>query len=573
MIKITRKIEEIFKSLYESEKVSISTYQTFDEVMESNESRIKYLIGLFEKIENDELSEDCKKIFTENMEFLHSFITGDLNEEFTVPNRFFNDKEECLIIPNDADIEYLIKLIKANKEMFELLYENKGIIIELPKKTFHQNMRRILEIQEYNLAHLLGITESEPTPDPSKNVLKKYFMNNVDNTEKYGEKISERLLNWILSEEGKNEIRKLNKITHDFVFEDKMKNPNTYDEKGNIKPKALEKFKNRFKQTTGFEYPIIKFSRYITKCINTLNFLNMNNVNRIILDYNAPLGKTDEKDIFIINSSTKLMSKETEEYIQINNDIFELITKYATNKENEKIKEELDKLGINIFDKDIAEFINLIQTNAFVGKHNINPSSAVALEKIRTIISKKFNKNIHLLGFDTELNGDTFDLDTRTTNYSHCDTSISLTISELIGEFYERGRVFFLDKIYDPSGTNLIRISSPKEEIEFLEQMSLIYQKESKKESSLKQKLLEFEKKYLKFKTTYVLNKKDDKNLTNEYLDKKNLSKELTNNDSKLKLDEIIMEEELNNSNPKNKLDKIDGEDKNIDLDGITISK
>jgi len=573
MIKITRKIEEIFKSLYESEKVSISKYQSFDEIMESNESRIKYLIGLFEKIENDELSEECKKIFTKNIEFLHSFIMGDLNEEFTVPNKFFYDKEECLIIPNEAEIEYLISLIEANKTMFEHLYKNKGITIELPKNSFHQNMRRILEVQEYNLAHLLGLTESEPTPDPSKNVLRKYFMSNVDNTEKYGEKISERLLNWILSEEGKNEIRKLNKITLDFVFEDKKNNPNTYDEKGNIKPKALEKFKNRFKQATGFEYPIIKFSRYITKCINTLNFLNMNNVNQIILDYNAPPGKTDEKDIFIINSSTKLMSKEIVEYIKINNYVLELITRYAANKENKEIKEKLDKLGINVFDKDIAEFINLIQTNAFVGKHNISPSRAVALEKIRNIISKQFNKNIHLIGFDTEFNGNTFDLDTRTTNYSHCDTSISLTASELVGEFYERGRVFFLDKVYDPSGTQLIRISSPKEEIEFIKQMSLVYQTDSKKVSVLKQNLLEFEKRYLKFKTTYALNKKYDKNLTNEYLDEKILSKELNSNDYKLKLDEIIMAEELNNSNQKNKLAELDGEEKNIDEDGITKSR
>jgi len=503
MIKVTQELNNIFKALYESESIHAIQNHSFSEIMESNESRIDYLNHLFDKIAKDELSEECSIIFKESIDFLYNFMTGDYRRELTIPKKYFNDKEICSIIPTEEDLEYLFKLIEANKEMYEILYKNKKIIIELPKNSFNQNMIRELEIEEYNLAHLLGLTDSEPKPDPNKNALRKYFMKNIENTERYGDKISERLLNWILSEEGKNELRILNKNTIDFIYQDKQKNPNTYDSNDNIKPKALEKFKTRFKEATGLDFPIIKFSRYITKCINSLNFFNMNNIFQIILDYNAPEGKNDEKDIFIINSIPSLMSREIKVYVDLNNKIYDIMTEYANNDDipKEKLKDILEEIGIDVDDKDIASLINLIQSYEFVEKHGINPNKNIALEKIRNIISNYFDKNIHLIGFDTEFDKQEVGIEDKTINKAHCDTSIALTVPELVGEYYERGRAFFLDKIYDEAG-RLFRVSTPDEEMLYLEQMGFLEPNNFERLSKLKSKLSNFETKYQTYKNS-----------------------------------------------------------------------
>lgn len=510
MIKITEKIDNIFRALYESEAISVYQNYSYDDIIDSNESRLNYIIHLFDKIENNELSEECNDIFKQNIDYLYAFINGELETELTVPKKYYADTENCLIVPQPEDLEYVFRLFEANKEIFDMLYKNKKFMIELPKNSFNQNMKRILEVEEYNLAHLLGITDSEPNPDPNKNLLKKYFMNNVKNNEQYGNKISERLLNWILSDEGKNELRRINKITIEFINEDKKINPNKYNENGVLKPKSLDDFKERFKNATGLEFPLIKFSKYIVKSINSLNFLNMTNIFQIILDYNAPKGKNNEKDIFIVNSSTKLISKEISDYVKLNEKIMEVIVRYANDKEGikDQLQELLKDIGINIKDEDISSFINIIQSYDFVGKHDINPNQEIAFEKIRNIINKYFKRNIHLIGFDTYFDDRQIEIDEATTNYTHCDTSISLTAAELVGEYYEKGRPFFLDKISDESGKKLIRLSNPKEEILYLDQMKLIDSIDLNYSEILQSKLSIFNEKYLVYKNSLNNGKK-----------------------------------------------------------------
>lgn len=503
MMKITKEFDKILKSLYESSKIKVS--YSLEDIMDSNESRLDYLNHLFDQISINELSNECRKVFEENIDFLYKFMNGEYNVELTIPKKYFDDKESCLIVPTEADLEYLFKLIESNKVLYESLYKNKNILIELPKETFNQNMTRILEIKEHNLAHLLGLTDSEPVLDPSKNLLKKYFIEHVENTEQYGDKMSERLLNWILSEEGKNELRKINKITIDFICEDKIKNPNNYDANGNIKEKSLTALKKRFKEINGFDFPIIKFSRYMTKCINSLNFLDLNNVFQIILDYNAPEGRKDEKDIFIVNSPPSLVSKEIRDYLRLDNKVIAIMTHFFDSDDEikEKANEILEEMGIDTNDKNITSLINLIQTYDFVGKHGINPDQNVAFEKIRNGISNYFGRNIHLIGFDTEFDQEEINLDRPTTNKAHCDTSISLTAPELVDDYYKRGRPFFLDKIYEDENKSLIRISTPKEEMLYLEQMSAFAPIYSENLNTLKDKFELFNNNYNTYKNSF----------------------------------------------------------------------
>lgn len=484
MLSISRKIDRIFKSLYRYEDKEIKCSVKLKEIMSSNETRLEYLNFLLERANQNHISPECRKVIEDNIVFINEFMNGNLNTEFTVPEKYNYDKEKCLIIPTEDELEYLFHLIKSNKEMYDLLYKDKTFRIELPDNSFNQKMSRVLEIHEHNLAHLLGLTDSEPTPDPNKNQLKKYFLENVPNINEYGNTIAEALLNWILSEEGKTHLIELNNSINNFVEEDREKYPNNYESNGKIKLKSLEKFRERFRNEFGFNYPIIKFSRYMNKCINTFNFFNMNNINQMILDYNAPIGRNDEKDIFVVNCSLDLMKKSIKDYNEFRDYILDLLKKYALTKD-ETVKEELEYLNINLNDKDISSYINMLETNAYLEENDIHLDLTVFNEKIMNIINECCFSDIHLIGFDTVFEKAEIPVNKKTVNKAHCDTSISLKVGELVDDYYKRGRAFFLDKISDKSGSSLIRLSNPMEEMLYL-------QIEGKSCASLIKKLIAF---------------------------------------------------------------------------------
>lgn len=507
MITLSRKVESIIKELHQRENRGKIIPSELNEIMKSNENRLRYLIHLFEKVEEEKLTKSCRDALKRNIDFLIDFMNGSYEYELTVPSKYYYDKEKNLIVQTNEDYEYLMRLLEANVEIFDLLYRDKRFMFHLPENTLNQKMVRVLEIKYYNIAHLVGLTETELTPDPNKNQLKKYFLTNVKNQEQYGEKLSERLLNWLLSEEGKTEIRKLIEITNRFIEMDRIKNPNNYDSNGNIKEKSLQKFKERFKNETGFDYPIIKFSRCITKCINNLNFLQMNNINQMILDYNAPEGKNDEKDIFLVSCPSERMETSINAYISLKEYIYDLLNKYAfakTEEERNEYSRLLEIKGINVKEKEIDSYINLMKTRHLFEDKGITPDLSSIEDIIRGIIDKAQFRDMHLIGFGTEFKNGNVSVDKRTVNWSHCDTSISLTAAELVGEFYQRGRPFFLDKVLEGNGQRVLRISNPTEELRFLRQQELTGVKTESDQAKIERLLEIFKNEAYKFKRKYV---------------------------------------------------------------------
>jgi len=501
VIEDSKKVEKIFKALCYSETQKNNIGYIYRKIMSSNESRLTYLNHLFNAIKRNEVNDSCESIFRQNIDFLHEFMNRQNNEEISVPYKYFKDKEDCLIVPTYDELEYLFDLLEANKDMYERFYQNKKFILELPNKTFHQHMTRILEIHDHNLAHLTGLTESEYEPDPNKNILKKYFLNNIHDYDYYGEEDSEKLWNWVLSSEGKEELRRLHRITIDFINKDKVKFPNNYDYNGQIKQNSLKKFKERFKEANGFDYPIIKFSRCITKCINNLNFLNLTNTSEVILDYNAPVGKKNEKDIFIVNASQKLMLKDLNNYLEQRKNIIILIAQHTFSDDLKSVTDKiLDTIGLNVNDKDISYFINILQSSKYL--EGISPNLNITLEKINNVLNEYFDSSVHLIGFDTEFGEDIIPLNKSSINNSHCDTSISITPVELVSDYYHRGRAFFLDKIYAKDQLELLRLSNPVEEIESLERMTILGLEELSKKENLEKKLSLFNKKYESYKNS-----------------------------------------------------------------------
>lgn len=522
MFNVTKIFTDIMKKLYESKKVTIGIDldYSFEKMMETNETRLQFLNQIFTDIEEEKLSDECRELFNNSIRFISSFLNGDFKKTISVSEAYENDKNDCLIIPKQSDIDYLYSLINANMVMYESFYQDSEYTIELPKDSFNMNMKRILKVEYYNLAHLFGLTQSEIVEDDNKNLLKKYYLENFNNDEE--EKVSTKLLKWFLSEDGKKEIYRLNQLTLDFVIKDKIKYPNSYDENGNIKRNALEGFRKRFKEdpkNEGLDYPIIRFSRYICKCINNLNYFNMANIFQMILDYNAPLGENDEKDIFLVNAEETKLMKNISDYFSMKIMFENLYNGYGKNVDDDKKIEnylisQLLKNGISEKGKlEIKDFLNLYQAYDFVGKHDIKPDTSDMENKIKEFLSKCFRSNVSLIGFGTDFEKDETgeivitELNDKSINRTHCDTSISVNLADLIDKYYKRGRVFFIDKIYsNPNCTGYVRISNPKEELAHLHIIEYYDQREevNKKIESLDNLFNMFNEKYNNYMRNYL---------------------------------------------------------------------
>lgn len=499
MLKESRKFAVVMKELYETKRVTMKVNYSFEDMMKSNETRLKFLSEMFDDIEVGNLSEECQDLFEANIDFIKSFLNGDFKKTVAINKLYDDDKDHCLVIPKQSDIDYLYTLIDINMELFEAFYKDSEFMVKLPDNSFNMNMERVLNVDYYNLAHLFGLTQSEPVPDKKKNLLKKYFLQHFDSGEDVRDSV--KLLNWFISKDGRKEIHRLNQLTLDFVTKDRLKNPNSYDEHGNIKEKSLEEFKKRFKsdpKNEGLDYPIIRFSRYICKCTNNLNYFNMTNITQMILDYNAPEGDNDEKDIFFVNIVDSKLSKYIADYHVLKKSLENYLKQYGKDfKKDVEIEEylfscliERDSKNVDKKREEIRSFLNLYQADDFILKQGIIPNVSKIEDKLREFLAKVFDTNISLIGFGTDFKRDDkgeislTELDEYMTNSAHCDTSIFVNPADLVDKYYKKGRSFFIDKIYsDPEGTGYIRISNPCEEMEYL-RMTEYY--EEQKEASEK---------------------------------------------------------------------------------------
>lgn len=516
MIKETKQFKDILQRMYELERINANLNYSFEKLMQSNLTRLNFLNKIFRDIKKDNLSNECRHIFDESIDFIFNYLNGNYSSEIEIPEKYNKDKNYCLIVPTQEDIQYLFSLIDLNVELYNNYYKDNEINLELPKNSFNMNMERVLVIKWKNLSHLLGLTQTELVEDKNKNLLKKYILSHFNHDNKLED--SSNLLNILLTKEGRNELLRINQLTIDFIKRDKQKNPNSYDIEGNIKKNSFESVRDRFKKdpkNEGLDFPIIRYSRYITKCINNINFFNMDNINQMILDYNAPIGENVEKDIFVLSANNNMLEKNFNEYFELKNLFMEVVQYYGTNKENnEKIEkfmfDRLIPLGANDIESkksEIRAYLNMYQTKQFIENQGINPDFSYVINKIRDFLGESFKTNIHLIGFGTETSKNESGeikltgLNEKVRNFSHCDTSIFLNVAELIDKFYKRGRAFFIDKI-STSSPNLkyIRISNPIDELSFLRQMELMENKKSAEYDELLRSINLFNKNYEAYK-------------------------------------------------------------------------
>lgn len=475
MIKSADRFTYYFNDLYLASSLRVVMDKTFEEIFASNQSRIEFIDRLFDEYENGTMNSDTRAVFMRNIDYIYSFINGkEKSSSMTIPEKYYKDQSIGAIIPSIDELEFLLKLIEKTTDLFDKTYDGNKMYLKLPDESFNENMTRVLEIKKHNIAHLLGLTEYEniAVSDPSKNLLKKHFYSVViDKDRYYGNTDAEKLLNWINSIEGKEEIRRIHTITLEFVNKDKKANPNSYVG-GNLKADSsvIAKFKERYKKETGLDYPIINFSRLITKTINTFNFLKLSNLVEVILDYNAPKGKSNEKDIFLVNRNSKKLFDTNSRFMDMRTDLLIDFYNYAYDSKNKKLRDKLLKNGINVNSQNIRDQLNIIEAYSFIGEYGIEPDDSIVDDKIIEAVNGSFERNVNLIGFNTEFNDEKdIPLSQVVIHDAHCDTSIGLTVPELIGHYYKYGRTFFLDKIESEKG--MVMVSNVNDEIYYLKRV------------------------------------------------------------------------------------------------------
>ena len=140
---------------------------------------------------------------------------------------------------------------------------------------------------------------------------------------------------------------------------------------------------------------------------------------------------------------------------------------YGLYPDDERIKEILLANGLNVNSQQFKDQLNIIQAYDFVGKHGINPNNRLFYDKIIESLNHSFQRDIHLIGFNTEFNGEKqIPVNRSVIHYAHCDTSIGLTTPELMGHYYHYGRSFFLDQISSNNG--ILRVSNINDQIYYL---------------------------------------------------------------------------------------------------------
>lgn len=500
MFEFSEKFCEYFYELYKITNKYLKTTQDFNDIFENNASRIEYVISVFDEIEKNNSYFSKLNYLEELLKYIVEYMKGNKKgRNIKVSDEYFKDESVGAIIPTMEEFNFLLKMIENNKSIFDRFYKNKSLFLELPNNSFNQNMERVLKIEDYNLTHLLGLTEYEDPHNTieSKNLLKKYIKSHVENKDSYGTKDAEIVLNWITSTEGKKQLRLIHEKTLEFVELDKKNNPNSYDEKGNLKTNSstIMKFKERYKQHTGLDYPIINFSRIMVKSINTYNFFRLNNVSEMILDYNAPKGKTNEKDIFLVSGKSKEISMMKNKYVDMRTDIIIDLYRYAYNQDDLSLKKKLIDNGIDVNKSEIKDQINIIQSDDFLRKFGIEPDDRIIDEKIIKNLNLSFDRNIHMLGFNTEFNGEVeIPLGKFVTHGAHCDTSIVVTVPELIGDYYIRGRPFFIDKIKIEN--RIVMVSNVRDEMNYLNSVIDVRQSAYQQLNDLKGLVNALNKKY-----------------------------------------------------------------------------
>lgn len=472
---------ENFKEVYENFCSETGYDVPFEKVFEDNVSRLEFLNLVLECVSNGKMSSSFVGVFSGCIEFMNDYINGNFECGLDVPTRYRED-EQGLYIPTASELIFLFRMVNTCCMFHEKVYNGKVLMLDMPNETFNQNMKRCLTVNRENLAHILGFSEHED----KGNYLFKYFLelDKKKNPELYttdvgkplsnGERVSERYLNWILSEEGQNEIIHINEMFREIMENDMKKHPHDYVDG---QPKSKDKFALLVKKELGIDFPMIKFSRYVCKTVNLFNFLNMNNTTEMIVDYNPQVGENIPFDFFLVNASNEGLDKGGQFYHDIKSFILSCVELLSSdNPHKSRIgRDTLLDFGIKIdFNSpdSVGSLSNLMRTELFVGKQGINPDMSGTNQSIMANIASIFANDIHLLGFGNKKPSRITGVDEKDISLMYCGSSMTTTIPEYLDKFNVRGRCFYIDTLVEGDRPGFV--NSVEDEVRHLKRKELL---------------------------------------------------------------------------------------------------
>lgn len=471
-----------FKAIYDAFCKVVPFDQPFEKVFEDNVSRLKFLNLVMEHLNENKFSLQFSNLFSQSIDFMSNYINGNYKCGIDVPYIFKND-EQGKYVPTEFQLVYLFKMMGVCCDFHKRFYDGKEFSITLPNNTLNQNIVKKFTINRENLPHILGLTEHED----KGNYLFKYFLENDrrNNPDLYttapdmplsnGQKVSERYLDWVLSDEGQEKIIEMNNMIRDLMSLDMMDNPQNYE---NGQPKSKERFAALVKSELGFDFPLIKYSRYICKTINLFNFLNMNSTQEMILDYNPQVGENIPFDFFLVNASNEALELDGKSYVHLKEHIFYLIGLLTSDDpvKRKKAEDDLRYFGIKIDYTNadsVGSYANLLLTDKFVGKHGIVPALSGTKQSLLSSLGNGYPNDVHLLGFGSKLSMDKVTgVNESLIEPVYCGSSMAVNVPEYLDKFNVRGRCFYLDGIDEGSIPGYV--GSVDDEVRFLERQQLL---------------------------------------------------------------------------------------------------
>lgn len=473
---------ENFKDIYNAFCEETNYDVPFEKVFEDNEKRLEFLNLVMQQINSDKMSSKFVNLFADSINFVSGYINGDYKCGVEVPYVYKEDINGCYI-PTADQLKFLFKMINICCSFHEKMYYEKSYTIELPSNTLNQRIHKIFSIGKENLPHILGLTEASQ----KGNYLFKYFleMDKKNNPDLYttevgqplsnGERVSERYLNWILSEDGQNKIIEINELIRGLMDDDMKNNPQDYV---NGQPKSPQKFATLVKSQLNIDFPFLNFSRYVCKTINLFNFLNMNNTSEMIVDYKPVVQDGNPCDFFLVNSPNEVLETDGIAYINMKDYVIYCVWLLSSGNSEEvaMAKEALHDFGIKIdFNNpdSIGSLSNLLFTDKFVGRHGIKPNLSGTNFSIMMRLAKHFGLDVHLLGFSSNVEeGMELGIDQTDIFSMDCRSSMVVAVPEYLDNFNVRGRCFYFDIL--GSGTRVGFVNSVDDEIRHLKRKQIL---------------------------------------------------------------------------------------------------
>ena len=248
--------------------------KSYEEIIKTPEERIDFLRSIIKNLKELKEGKEKDKLI-DYLETNIEMINENPNEGLSLSPeyiKYYDYKEKA---PSKEEIEIFFKLLEVNLKSFK---EKSNFNFEIPLSEIYDGVSEKLSIKSHNIVHMLGLTKTNKD-SIQESILEEIKQENnineiltpeegikliIDNFEEYKNKyiaFTEKVKKW--EEEYKNQ-RKVNIDENDYIIRD-----NTY--------------KKAYEKQFGKKY--IYFNQNIAKLISYFNFLNFNNLNEIIVDF------------------------------------------------------------------------------------------------------------------------------------------------------------------------------------------------------------------------------------------------------------------------------------------------